>query len=82
LAWLYRRTGRKRSAGSTRPAIKDTIKPTISLTILKARNSYVGFRNDEGRDAVVGLKLRMTALKIEPVGRTFQNSGERMAHLR
>jgi hypothetical protein len=42
----------------------------------------VGFRNDEGRDAVVGLKLRMTALKIEPVGRTFQNSGERMAHLR
>lgn len=46
---------------------------------LKARNSYVGFRNDEGRDAVVGFKLRMTALNIEPVGRTFQNSSERMA---
>lgn len=49
---------------------------------LKARNSYVGFRNDEEREAVVGLKLRMVTLNIEPVGRTFQNSAERMAYLR
>jgi TPR repeat protein len=49
---------------------------------LKARNSYVGFRNDEEHAAVVGLKLRMVTLNIEPVGLTFQNSGERMAYLR
>jgi TPR repeat protein len=48
---------------------------------LKARNSYVGFRNDQERDAVVGLKLRMVTLNIEPVGRTFTNSAERMAYL-
>lgn len=49
---------------------------------LKARNSYVGFRNDEEHKAAVGLKLRMATLNIEPVGRTFQNSAERMAYLR
>ncbi len=42
----------------------------------------MGFRNDQERDAVVGLKLRMVTLNIEPVGRTFQNSAERMAYLR
>lgn len=49
---------------------------------LKARNSYVGFRNDEEHKAVVGLKLRMATLNIEPVGRTFRDSVERMAYLR
>lgn len=49
---------------------------------LKARNSYVGFRNDEEHAAVVGLKLRGVLLNIEPVGRTFNNSAERMAYLR
>jgi TPR repeat protein len=49
---------------------------------LKARNSYVGFRNDEEHKAVVGLKLRMATLNIEPAGRTFHNSAERMAYLR
>ena len=49
---------------------------------LKARNSYVGFRNDQERDAVVGLKLRMVTLNIEPVGRTFRNSAERIAYLK
>jgi TPR repeat protein len=49
---------------------------------LKARNSYVGFRNDEEHKAVVGLKLRMVTLNIEPVGRTFNNSAERMTYLR
>jgi len=49
---------------------------------LKARNSYVGFRNDEEHKAVVGLKLRMVTLNIEPVGRTFRDSAERMAYLR
>lgn len=48
---------------------------------LKARNSYVGFRNDEEHKAVVGLKLRMVTLNIEPVGRTFLSSAERMAYL-
>jgi hypothetical protein len=28
------------------------------------------------------MKLRMVTLNIEPVGRTFQNSAERMAYLR
>ncbi|CUS34678.1 SEL1-like repeat protein [Candidatus Nitrospira nitrificans] len=49
---------------------------------LKARNSYVGFRNDEEHAAVVGLKLRGVTLNIEPVGRTFRNSTERLAYLR
>ncbi|MBA5865443.1 MAG: hypothetical protein GDA67_01970 [Nitrospira sp. CR1.3] len=49
---------------------------------LKARNNYVGFRNDEEHKAVVGLKLRMVTLNIEPVGRTFNNSTERMTYLR
>ncbi len=49
---------------------------------LKARNSYVGFRNDEEHAAVVGLKLRTVILNIEPVGRTFRDSAERMAYLR
>jgi TPR repeat protein len=49
---------------------------------LKARNRYVGFRNDEEHAAVVGLKLRGVTLNIEPVGRTFRNSAERMAYLR
>ncbi len=49
---------------------------------LKARNTYVGFRNDQERDAVVGLKLHTALLKIEPVGRTFNNSAERMAYMR
>ncbi|BCA53790.1 HcpA family protein [Nitrospira sp. KM1] len=48
---------------------------------LKGRNTYIGFRNDAERDAVVGLKLRMVTLNIEPVGRTFRNSSERMAYL-
>jgi len=30
----------------------------------------------------VGLKLRSVLLNIEPVGRTFHNSAERMAYLR
>ncbi len=49
---------------------------------LKARNSYVGFRNEEEQAAVVGMKLRTVTLNIEPVGRTFKNSGERMTYLR
>lgn len=49
---------------------------------LKARNGYVGFRNDEEHAAVVGLKLRGVTLNIEPVGRTFRGSAERMAYLR
>lgn len=49
---------------------------------LKARNSYIGFRNDEEHAAVVGMKLRMVTLNIEPVGRTFRDSAERMAYLR
>jgi TPR repeat protein len=49
---------------------------------LKQRGSYVGFRNDEEHAAVVGTKLRSVILNIEPVGRTFRNSAERMAYLR
>ena len=48
---------------------------------LKQRNTYVGFRNDEEHAAVVGLKLRMVLLNIEPVGHAFHNSAERMAYL-
>ncbi len=49
---------------------------------LKARNSYIGFRNDAEQAAVVGLKLRTTLLNIEPVGRAFRSSAERMAYMR
>lgn len=49
---------------------------------LKVRNSYVGFRNDQEHAVVVGLKLRGVTLDIEPVGRTFNNSAERMTYLR
>jgi uncharacterized protein len=49
---------------------------------LKARNSYVGFRNDQEHAVVVGMKLRSVILNIEPVGRAFNNSAERMAYLR
>ncbi|WHZ24715.1 MAG: hypothetical protein OJF47_003827 [Nitrospira sp.] len=49
---------------------------------LKARNSYVGFRNDQEHAVVVGNRLRSGTLKIEPVGRTFSNSVERMTYLR
>jgi TPR repeat protein len=49
---------------------------------LKQRNSYVGFRNDEEHAAVVGLKLRTVMLNIEPVGRTFRDSAERMTYMR
>jgi hypothetical protein len=49
---------------------------------LKARNSYVGFRNDAEQNAVVGTRLRTVTLDIEPVGRAFASSGERMAYLR
>jgi hypothetical protein len=49
---------------------------------LKQRGTYVGFRNEEERAVVVGLKLRMVLLAIEPVGRAFRGSAERMAFLR
>ncbi|MDF0645788.1 MAG: hypothetical protein P0111_17310 [Nitrospira sp.] len=49
---------------------------------LKGRNSYVGFRNDQEQAAVVGNRLRSVVLNIEPAGRTFNNSAERMAYLR
>jgi hypothetical protein len=49
---------------------------------LKQRNRYIGFRNEQEHAAVVGLKLRSVLLNIEPVGRTFRDSGERMAYLR
>ncbi|MDR4494815.1 MAG: SEL1-like repeat protein [Nitrospirales bacterium] len=49
---------------------------------LKQRGRYIGFRNDEEHAAVVGTKLRGVLLNIEPVGRTFRNSAERMAYLR
>ena len=49
---------------------------------LKQRGRYIGFRNEQEHAAVVGMKLRMVSLSIEPIGRTFQNSGERMAYLR
>lgn len=42
----------------------------------------MGFRNAEEHVAVVGLKLRGVRLSIEPVGRTFRDSAERMAYLR
>lgn len=48
---------------------------------LKQRGSYVGFRNDEEHAVVVGSKLRTVLLSIEPVGRTFRSSAERMAFL-
>jgi hypothetical protein len=48
---------------------------------LKQRNRYIGFRNDQEHAAVVGMKLRGVLLNIEPVGRTFRNSAERMAYL-
>ncbi len=49
---------------------------------LKLRGRYIGFRNEAEHAAVVGMKLRMVTLSIEPVGRTFRNSAERMAYLR
>lgn len=49
---------------------------------LKQRNRYIGFRNEQEHKAVVGLKLRGVLLNIEPVGRTFRDSAERMAYLR
>jgi TPR repeat protein len=49
---------------------------------LKQRGTYVGFRNEEEHAVVVGQKLRMVLLAIEPVGRTFRISAERMAFLR
>jgi TPR repeat protein len=49
---------------------------------LKQRNRYIGFRNDQEHAAVVGTKLRGVLLNIEPAGRTFRNSAERMAYLR
>ena len=49
---------------------------------LKQRNRYIGFRNEQEHAAVVGTKLRGVLLNIEPVGRTFQNSAERLAYLR
>ena len=49
---------------------------------LKQRNRYIGFRNEQEHAAVVGNKLRGVTLAIEPVGRTFRNSSERMAYLR
>jgi TPR repeat protein len=49
---------------------------------LKQRNRYIGFRNDQEHAAVVGTKLRGVLLNIEPVGRTFRDSAERMAYLR
>lgn len=49
---------------------------------LKQRGRYIGFRNEEEHKAVVGLKLRMATLNIEPVGRSFRNSADRMAYLR
>jgi hypothetical protein len=49
---------------------------------LKQRGRYIGFRNEQEHAAVVGMKLRMVSLSIEPVGRTFRNSAERMAYLR
>jgi TPR repeat protein len=49
---------------------------------LKQRNRYIGFRNDQEHAAVVGTKLRVVLLNIEPAGRTFRNSAERMAYLR
>ena len=49
---------------------------------LKQRNRYIGFRNDQEHAAVVGTKLRGVLLNIEPVGRTFRNSAERLAYLR
>ncbi len=49
---------------------------------LKQRGTYVGFRNDEEHAMVVGLKLRRVLLNIEPVGRTFRTSAERMGYLR
>ena len=48
---------------------------------LKQRNRYIGFRNEQEHAAVVGTKLRGVLLNIEPVGRTFRNSAERMAYL-
>lgn len=50
--------------------------------LLKQRGSYIGFRNDAERDLVVGLKLRTVTLNIEPAGRTFRSSAERMRFLR
>ena len=49
---------------------------------LKQRGRYIGFRNEQEHAAVVGMKLRMVSLSIEPVGRTFHNSAERMTYLR
>ncbi|MBX3348335.1 MAG: SEL1-like repeat protein [Nitrospira sp.] len=49
---------------------------------LKQRNRYVGFRNEQEHATVVGNKLRGVLLNIEPAGRTFRNSAERMAYLR
>jgi uncharacterized protein len=48
---------------------------------LKARSSYVGFRNEAERGVVVGFKLRTTLLNIEPAGRVFRSSAERMAYM-
>lgn len=49
---------------------------------LKQRNRYIGFRNEQEHTAVVGTKLRGVLLNIEPVGRTFRNSAERMTYMR
>lgn len=49
---------------------------------LKQRTRYIGFRNEQEHAAVVGNKLRGVLLNIEPAGRTFRNSAERMAYLR
>ncbi|MBX3329668.1 MAG: SEL1-like repeat protein [Nitrospira sp.] len=49
---------------------------------LKQRNRYIGFRNEQEHAAVVGNKLRGVMLNVEPAGRTFRNSAERMAYLR
>jgi uncharacterized protein len=49
---------------------------------LKARNSYIGFRDDAEQAAVVGTRLRTVLLDIEPVGQIFRSSAERMTYLR
>ncbi len=49
---------------------------------LRGGGNYIGFRNEDEQALVVGNRLRTVLLNIEPAGRTFHSSAERVAFLR
>jgi TPR repeat protein len=48
---------------------------------LRSPSNFIGFRNDEEHNLVIGGKLRFALAFQEPVGRLFRNSSERQAYI-